>query len=85
MNAPLAVTSEALAAYQDMCGLLARRYTGLFAAEYDDLFQEGWLECLLALRKGQRPSKDIVAKRMTAWVSRCANNWMGVEDDALLN
>lgn len=73
------VTDEQLSAYQGMVSQLARRYHGLFGAEYDDLFQEGWEQCFDALRNSQFPSKELVAKRMTRWVNRCANHWMSME------
>ena len=71
------VSNSEVAAYQELVSSLAWRYNGHCGAEYDDLFQEGMLVVLLALRKGAFPSRDVIAKRMSRWVSRCRTEGMG--------
>jgi len=68
------VTNEQVAAYQELVASLARRYHGHHQAEYDDLYQEGMVAIFQALAKGDLPSKDIVAKRMRRWVTKCARH-----------
>lgn len=71
MNEPRTVSNENIAAYGHLVTRLAWRYNGLGNAEFDDLFQEGQLAVFTALRNYARPSKDLVAKQMLKWVTKC--------------
>lgn len=51
---------------------LARRFNGLEGAEYDDLYQEGSIAVLLALREDRRPSDRDIKSAMLMWTRRCA-------------
>lgn len=85
------VTNEQVVAYHPLVTFLARRYNGWSGAEADDLFQEGQVAVLAALRKGAMPSQNIVARRMLDWVNKCARHGLGgyasdqEELDELLN
>lgn len=82
--AAVSVSNEALAAYTPLCHYLGKRYDTLHGAEYDDLFQEGWLSCFLALRIGGRPSQDVVAKVMLRWVNKCAQHGVSRDQDSYI-
>lgn len=73
------VTNEQVAEYHETVAFFAKRYDGYMNAEYDDLYQEGMLAVIEALMKGQRPLKDIIARRMTRWVSKCARQGISSE------
>lgn len=70
-----------MAAYQELLDHYARRYNGWHSAEYDDLFQEGALAVIEAIRAGRLPSKDVIVKRMTRWVSKCARQGVGGHEE----
>lgn len=80
----LEVRDEQVAAYHELLASLARRYNGFQNAEYDDLFQEGSIAVFFALRKGQLPSRDLIAKTMLKWVNKCGRAGLGYDDDPLL-
>lgn len=62
------VTSSDVAAYQDHVEALARRYTGLRNAEFDDLVQEGMIAVWQTLKRGLRPSTLVIEGRMLSWL-----------------
>lgn len=71
------VTSEDVEAYSGLIEGLARRITGYAGAEYDDLVQEGYISVFLTLRRGIRPSPQVVRGRMIDWtryLRRLTNN-----------
>lgn len=80
MTEPRLVSNEDVAAYHEMLDSYARRYDGWHEAEYDDLYQEGAIAIIEAKRLGRLPSSDIVAKRMTSWVNKCARRGVGGYD-----
>lgn len=63
-----AVTSEDVAAYQDHVRSLSRRFVGYFGAEFDDLAQEGDIAVWQTLRRGLRPSTQVIEGRMIDWL-----------------
>ena len=44
---------------------IARRYQR--RAEFDDLVQEGWIACWVALAQGIQPSNLVIEGRMKNW------------------
>lgn len=62
-----AVTDEAVAAYSGIVKRIATRYVGIANAEYDDLFQEGWISVWQALSRGLTPSREVIEGRMVDW------------------
>lgn len=81
MTEPRLVSNEDVAAYQEMLDYYARRYDGWHNAEYDDLFQEGAIAVIEALRLGRKPSRDVIVGRMTRWVNKCARHGMSGYDE----
>lgn len=63
-----AVTSEAVAAYLPHIRGLAKRYSGIANAEFEDLVQEGMISVWQALSRGLRPSSTVMDQRMKDWV-----------------
>lgn len=63
-----AVTSEQVAAYDDLIVSLARLHNGRASAELDDLIQEGRIAVFLSLRRGIFPSKELIENRMRDYV-----------------
>ena len=64
----MSVTSEEVAAYKQLVEKLARKQVGRAQAEFDDLVQEGLLAVFLSLRRGIRPSAEIIENRQRDWV-----------------
>ena len=63
-----AVTSQEVAAYQQMVEDLAHRYVDLSVmCEYDDLVQEGLIAVWNSLAVGRPPSGEYVKWRMRRW------------------
>ena len=63
-----AVTSEAVAAYLPHIRGLAKRYTGVANAEFDDLVQEGMISVWQGLSRKLVPSSQVIEQRMVDWV-----------------
>ena len=61
------ITSE-LKQYWPELTKYARKYTGRFGAELDDLVQEGAIFVWQSLQKGITPSEDHIRNRMRNWV-----------------
>lgn len=76
--------SDQVLGYHSLVDALARRYDGLHTAEYDDLYQEGMVVVIEALRNDAFPMKEAISGRMRRWVNRCAQKWMGRDEDPLL-
>jgi DNA-directed RNA polymerase specialized sigma24 family protein len=65
------VSSEAVAEYKPLVEGMARRFSGVAGAEFDDLVQEGYLKVFLLLRDGKMVSKTAVKNAMRDWVRVC--------------
>lgn len=63
--------AEAVAEHLPRVAHLARKYSGLEGAEYDDLYQEGSIAVLLAVREERRPSNLEIERDMFNWISKC--------------
>lgn len=73
----VAVTDTQVAAYAGLVTVLAYKLSGYSDAEFDDLFQEGNIAVLLALRAEAFPSKEVIRGRMLNWcryLRRLQNN-----------
>jgi len=71
------VTSEQVAAYRPLCIKLARRFTGVGNAEFDDLEQEGMIAVWYLLGQGFPVSSTAVSNRMRDWVRKCKRQGIG--------
>lgn len=68
LREPRIVGSHEIQAYWPRLEKLARRYTGRYGAEQDDLVQEGAIFVWESLQKGIRPPEEMILKRMRNWV-----------------
>lgn len=67
----VAVTSEEVAAYQQLVEDLAHRYVDLTVmCEYDDLVQEGLVAVWESLRRDRPPSAEFIKLYMRGWRTR---------------
>lgn len=72
------VTSEEVAAYQEMVEALAYRYVdNSVGCEYDDLVQEGLIAVWQSLEKHQPPSADYIKLFMRGWRTRMGRQRRG--------
>lgn len=63
--------AEAVAEHLPRVARLARRFNGYQGAEYDDLYQEGSIAVLLALREDREPYEHEIKEAMIQWTRRC--------------
>ena len=80
MTQALPVSDGDVLAYHDLLDHFASRFDGWHDAEYDDLYQEGAVSVVDALRKGAVPSKQMIVGRMRRWVTTCARRGIGGYD-----
>lgn len=64
-----AVTSNEIAAYQQLVESLAMRYRNYPEADYDDLVQEGLISVWECLRRGNRPAAQVLQWNMLRWLA----------------
>jgi hypothetical protein len=63
-----AVADSEVAAYRELIESLAKKYVKYPEADYDELFQEGQISVWEALRRGNRPSIEVIKWSMLAWL-----------------
>ena len=71
----MAVTSEQVAAFLPSIHAQARRYSGWYGSEYDDLVQEGMVAVWLSLNNKTEPTDHYIGYRMKNWVKLVRGNW----------
>lgn len=67
----IASESEAVALHLPRVARLARKLDGLEGAEFDDLYQEGSIAVLSAVREERRPSDMEITRDMFNWIEKC--------------
>jgi hypothetical protein len=65
------VASEDIRAFRPLCSQLARKHTGRFGAEFDDLEQEGMIAVFHLLLRGLPVTSESIDNRMRDWVRQC--------------
>jgi DNA-directed RNA polymerase specialized sigma24 family protein len=72
------VTDEEVAAYRKLAASVARRYTGMGGAEFDDLEQEAWIKIWEVLKTGfWGPSALVVERACINYVKVCQRRGIG--------
>jgi DNA-directed RNA polymerase specialized sigma24 family protein len=65
------VVDHEVAAWLPAIEDIARRFSGVGGAEYDDLRQEGMIAVFMLLRRDLPPSRTAIKNRCRDWIRVC--------------